>query len=321
MLKKFLLFSMLFFSFSYSYSYNFEDISIKNYMWNYKFYNYYNIDNLRFIVQAPLKTKENWDKRNESCEEAALFLAHYNTNNIQFDNNYADVEFQKMDNYQEKYMWIIKDKKHNINTNLIYLRDISIDKLQELAKGYYWYNDENSHIISNPSIDTLKYLISNDYLVITPWNTKTLWNPNFNQSTDSYHVIDLVWYDKYNFVTYDPGTAKWANYKYEYNIIIKWIRDNWDKILVLEWNINKNNIDFQEIYFEEQSKLFLKKLDEIIEKNPNNKKNIFKKISINLINKSKNKDEKISQLLSKLSNMIDNKHDEIAFDRYNKLND
>ncbi|MDP2395443.1 MAG: hypothetical protein Q8S84_05950 [bacterium] len=56
------------------------------------------------MVQAPLKTKENWDKHNESCEEAALFLAHTNINNIYFDINSADVEFQNMNDYEETKM-------------------------------------------------------------------------------------------------------------------------------------------------------------------------------------------------------------------------
>ncbi len=321
MLKKFLLLTVLFFICNNSYWYEFEDITIRNNIWNYKFYNYYNIDNLRFMVQAPLKTKENWDKNNESCEEAALFIANANTNNVYFDFNSADREFENMNNYEELKMWIIKDKKHNKNSNITYLRDISIEKMQELAIWFYWYDNKTSHIIKNPSIETIRYLIAHDYIVIAPSNTLTLWNPNFNQTTDSYHVIDLVWYDKINIVSFDPGTSKWANYKYENSIIIKWIRENWNKILLLEWKLNQNKLDFQDIYFTEKSKLFMNRLDELIEKNPNNKKNILKIVSQNLRKKSNNKDENISLLISKLLYTMDNKFDEMAFDTDEKLND
>lgn len=313
MFKKFLLFTVLFFTSNYSYSYNFSDNTFKNYILDYKFYNYYTIDNLKFMVQAPLKTKENWDKHNESCEEAALFLAHSNLNNIDFDFNLADKEFQKINYYEETQMWIIKDKKHKKESTITYLRDISIDKMQKLAIWYYWYNYKNSHIISSPSIETLKYLISHDYILIIPSNTRTLWNPNFNQSTDSYHVIDLVWYDNFNFISYDPWTSKWANYKYDNSTIIKWIRNNWDKILVLEWKINQNNIDFHEIFFEEKAKLFLNKLDNIIGKNPHNKEVILKRISYKLNVESKNVDEKLAKLLSQLVIKMDNKLDEFVF--------
>ncbi|MDP2090751.1 MAG: hypothetical protein Q8K30_04080 [Candidatus Gracilibacteria bacterium] len=321
MFKKIVFFIFLFFSYTLSYSYEFDDNAIKNYMGDYKFYNYYNIDNLRFMVQAPLKTKENWDKHNESCEEAALFLAHTNINNIYFDINSADVEFQNMNDYEETKMGIIKDKKHNINSSIIYLRDIHIDKMHELAIGYYGYSNKNSHIINNPSLETLRYLISHDYILIVPSNTLTLGNPNFNQSTNSYHVIDLIGYDINNFVSLDPGTSKGANYKYSNSIIMKGIRENGDKILVLEGKMNQNNIDFQQIYFNEKSKLFLRKLDEIIEENPKNKKNILKIISQKLSYKSKNTDEKLSQLLTKLVISLDNKFDELAFDRNGKLID
>ncbi|MDP2395442.1 MAG: hypothetical protein Q8S84_05945 [bacterium] len=85
--------------------------------------------------------------------------------------------------------------------------------------------------------------------------------------------------------------------------------------------MNQNNIDFQQIYFNEKSKLFLRKLDEIIEENPKNKKNILKIISQKLSYKSKNTDEKLSQLLTKLVISLDNKFDELAFDRNGKLID
>ncbi|MDD2871180.1 MAG: hypothetical protein PHS49_04270 [Candidatus Gracilibacteria bacterium] len=312
MLKKILLFTILFSNSYTSFSYEFYDDEFKSSIEDFRYYNYYSIDNMDFVVQAPLKTKANWDIHNESCEEAALFLAHYNTNNLKFDINFADKEFLKMDFYQENYMGIIKDKKHNVNTDLVYLRDISIEKLHELVKGFYDYTDDNSHIINKPSIETLKYLISNDYILVTPSNTKTLGNPNFNQATDSYHVIDLVGYNSSEFITLDPGTSRGAFYKYPYENIIKGIRENGDKILVLEGEINSNNVDFANInYLVKNNHLLekvLAKIEIILNKNPQKKEVILDKILAKIeyqIDNSKNNQSK--KLFTQLGSKLDEK--------------
>jgi len=136
-------------------------------------------------------------------------MVHFNMNDLYFDKYIADKEIDKLNDYQEFTMWIERNKYHNKDSWLLYLRDINIKEIQDVAKQFYWYTDENSHIINNPSLDTIKYLLSNDYMIIVPSYTKTLANPNFNLLTSSYHVINLIWYDEENFITFDPGTSKW----------------------------------------------------------------------------------------------------------------
>lgn len=320
MYKRFILFIIFFFVFNNSYSYNLSDNSFQGN--NLYYEKTYTIANLKFVVQAPLKTKDNWNKHYESCEEASLFLAHYNSNNIYFDSSSANSEFEKLNFYEENELWIIKDKRHNKESVLTYLRDISIEKMQKLAMWYYWYTYENSHIISSPSIETLKYLISKDYILIVPSNTKTLWNPNFNQSTDSYHVIDLIWYDKLNFISFDPWTSKWAYYKYDYSKVITWIRNNWDKILILEWKRNQKNIDFSNIDNQKQlsQKIdkILSKVDIILTKSPKQGEIILKKILTKIDSEISNlKNDDAKKMLSLLSQKLVTKLDELSFKKDN----
>lgn len=312
MFKKIFLFFLVFSFYSFSYSYDFNDYMIKKYADDFKYYNYYTIDNLNFLVQAPLKTKDNWNKHYESCEEATLLVAHYNSNWIYIDNISADSELDKINYFEEKVIWIVKDKYHNVNSNILYLRDISILKLHNLAKKFYHYTDENSHLVFNPSIDTIKYLISNNYILIVPSNTKTLANPNFNQDTDSYHVINLVWYDSSNFISLDSGTSKWAFYKYSYDKVINWIRDNWDVLLVLEWKINEKNVDFdwinKQIILEKKLDKILSKIDNIIKNNPKNSEKILKNILVKLNYKISNvKNNDVKDLLTSLQNSLNKK--------------
>ena len=244
MFIRFLILVSLLLTYSFSYSYNFNESTFKNYVWEYTFSSSYLIKNIKFVAQAPLQTKENWWKNYESCEEAALLMSNFNTNDIFFDKYVANKEINDLNDYQENTLWIARNKVHNKESGKLYLRDISIDEIHDLAKVYYWYTDNNSHILTSPSIETVKYLLANDYIIIAPSYTKTLNNPNYNLLTNSYHVINLVWYDETNFITFDPGTSKWAFYKYPFANVIKWIQENWDNILVLEWKRNNNNIKF-----------------------------------------------------------------------------
>lgn len=298
MFIRFFIFLTLLSVYSFSYSYEFSDTMFKYYVWNYDYKNSYVIDNLKFIAQAPLQTKENWWKNYESCEEASLLMSHFNINNIYFDKYTADKEIDSLNDYQEFSMWIERNKYHNKESWKLYLRDITIKEIQNVAKKYYWYTDVNSHVINNPSIETIKYLISNDFVLIVPSYTKTLANPNFNLLTNSYHVINLVWYDESNFIAFDPGTSKWENYRYPYKNVIDWIKQNWDDILVLEWKRNTGKIWFvsmiKEIELSKKVALMMSRINKVLDKNANRKEILLKNVLANidkLAKKEKNSDK------------------------------
>ncbi|MDD2871179.1 MAG: C39 family peptidase [Candidatus Gracilibacteria bacterium] len=245
------------------------------YVGDYNYKDTYTIDNVKFIAQAPLQTKENWGKNYESCEEAALIMSHYNMNDIYFDKYVADKVIDQLNDYQEFTLGTERNKIHNPNSKQLYIRDITIREIQKLAKLYYGYTDKNSHIISNPSEETIKYLISNDYVIIVPSYTKTLANPNFNLLTNSYHVINLVGYDKSNFIAHDPGTSKGELYKYPYKNVLKGIQENGDDILVLEGKRNQDHISFgyinDKIVLAKRVSLVLNRVNKILDKYPDKK--------------------------------------------------
>ncbi len=320
---KFFIFILLLFVYSFSYSYNFNNNTFNYYIWEYIYEKSYIIDNVKFIAQAPLQTKENWFKNYESCEEAALIMSHFTINDIYYDEFIADKEIDKLNDYQEFTLWIERNKVHNVDSNKLYIRDITIKEIQNVAKLYYWYTESNSHIINSPSLETIKYLLSNDYIVIIPSYTKTLANPNFNLLTNSYHVINLVWYDENQFITHDPGTSKGAFYKYDYSIILEWIKQNWDDILILEWKINKDNIDFKdindEIIVSRKVNLIFNKINRLLDKQTNNQEEFLTKILDNLRkNNQNNFDDKNSKLFSALDIKIRNRL-EMIIDRRKNL--
>lgn len=249
-MKYIVLFMLLFSFISQAEAYEFH----VNTKWKYNFLNdlelsrpsWYTIPNTIFYPQAPLETKDNWYIHYESCEEASIFLAHFNINSTKFDREYMNTQINNMNNYQEK-IWIPVNKIHIPDTGRLYLRDITIPEINHyLAKGYYGYNEENSHIINNPNIELLEYLISKNYIIIIPTHTDFLKNPRMNW--DTYHVIDLIWYDRDNFISLEVGTGIWNKYKYDKLDIISGIRSNWNEILILEWNINRWNIWFDRLY-------------------------------------------------------------------------
>ncbi len=312
MFFRFLVLITLLLTYNFSYSYNFSDSSFKKYVWNYTYSSSHLIQNINFTAQAPLGTKDNWWKNYESCEEASLMMSHFNINSINFDKYSADKEIDAMNDYQEFKIWIERNKVHNVESGKLYLRDITINEIHDLAKSYYGYNDNNSHIISNPTLETVKYLLSNDFIIIVPSYTKTLWNPNFNLLTNSYHVIDLVWYDEQNFITFDPGTSKWAFYKYPFQNVLKWIQENWDNILVLEWKINKAKIAFNDINekvtIERKVNLVYARINKILDSNTKTQEQALRNILANLKKpKENNVVDENSKLLSALTVKLDEK--------------
>lgn len=312
MFFRFLILITLLLTYNLSYSYNFSDSTFKNYVWEYSSNSTYLIKNITFTAQAPLGTKENWWKNYESCEEASLMMSHFNINSITFDKYSADKEIDAMNYFQEFKIWTERNKLHNVESGKLYLRDITVNEIQDLAKTYYWYTDENSHVLNSPSVDTIKYLLSNDYIIIVPSYTKTLANPNFNLLTNSYHVIDLVWYDESNFIAFDPGTSRWAFYKYPFYNVLKWIQENWDDILILEWKINQNKVNFwginEKIVIDRKVNLVYARINKILDNNEKTQELALRKILVNLKKPKINSvEDENSKLLSALTVKLDEK--------------
>lgn len=214
----------------------------------------------KFYTQAPFSTKKNWYKHYESCEEASIYLLHNNINWNKISAKYMDENIDKMNIYQEN-IWISVNKIHSPKVKKLYLRDISIFEIDKhLAKEYYWYDETNSHIIKSPNESIIKYLLSKWYSLIIPNHTDFLKNPHL--ITRTYHVIVLTWYNERYFYSLEPATIRWSYFRYDISDIISGIKNNWDWVLVLEWSLNKWNIDFKYLKskkdFKRKSELLLK---------------------------------------------------------------
>ncbi|MDP2090752.1 MAG: C39 family peptidase [Candidatus Gracilibacteria bacterium] len=286
MFFRFLVLITLLLTYNFSYSYNFSDSTFKKYNGEYSFSDRYTIPNVKFIAQAPLQTKENWFINYESCEEAALLMSHFTINDMYYDKNVANEEINKLNYYQEFVLGTERNKIHNPQSKQLYIRDITIQEIHTLAKLYYGYTDENSHILNNPSIETIKHLVSNDYILIVPSYTKTLANPNFNLLTNSYHVINIIGYDENNFVTHDPGTSKGESYLYPFQNVLTGIKENGNDVLILEGNKNKGRIDFnlinEKILLEQRANLVVGKINKFIEKKGTKPEDGIKKVLENI---------------------------------------
>lgn len=92
------------------------------------------------------------------------------------------------------------------------------------------YTNFNATVVTNPTIEGIKYEIDNNRPVISLHRGFDLNNPNieFSPTLSSYHTIVIVGYDDSDntFITHDPGDEiSGENHKYKYSTIMNSLHD------------------------------------------------------------------------------------------------
>ncbi len=182
--------------------------------------NYYKIENVPFVSQAPTGA---WDAyHNETCEEAAALTAIYYKDGIQVDNAKIEEDLIKLTDWQDS----------NWGGNF----ELSVYDLQKLIKSFY---NRDSQVINNPTLEDIKKQLVDNNPVIIPASGRTLNNPNYTGLGPVYHMLVLIGYDDSQnaFITEDIGITKGENYTFPYDVIMNSIHD------MPKWQENKDSIN------------------------------------------------------------------------------
>ena len=163
--------------------------------------------NVPFTSQAPLA---DWNETfKEACEETAALIVHYYYQNKTFAPQTATEEILKMVDWQEK------------NWGGHY--DLTASQTAALIKNYFGY--KKVEIINNPTVDDIKYHISEKRPVIVPAAGQLLGNPYFRTPGPIYHMLVINGYIDDKFITNDPGTKRGENFLYDDDTIMDAMHD------------------------------------------------------------------------------------------------
>lgn len=156
--------------------------------------------NVQFIPQGPLDPgPAHWALHKESCEEAAILMAH----------DYLLGRTVTMQQANEEIFELVDWQKDNFGDE----HDIYADEVKQVLEGFYDHSDVR--IIKDASIDDLKKQLSAGRPVIVPSIAKYLHNPRYYDQ--DYHMFVVVGYTQDRIIANDNGTTWGEDYPYPYD--------------------------------------------------------------------------------------------------------
>jgi hypothetical protein len=160
-----------------------------------------------FAQQAPFG---NWDElHQEACEEASMIIADSYFDDQPLDERIMETKIQAFIAWQQKQGYKV---------------DLSA---QEMVDTFQSYFKRKARIVTEVTVDRIKYELAQNNLVVVPAAGRQLYNPNFKHPGPIYHVVVVVGYDNKGFIVHDVGTRKGKNYHYSFETFINAIHD-WD---------------------------------------------------------------------------------------------
>ncbi|MBD3282599.1 MAG: hypothetical protein GF387_03290 [Candidatus Portnoybacteria bacterium] len=161
-----------------------------------------------FIVQAPFG---NWDNPifQDACEEASLLMAFnwINGTDIGLDEAYQEI------------IEIARFEEINYGSFV----DRSAADTAVLMEDYFGYSDVS--VVYDFGIEDIKKELEAGNLVIAPMNGRAVGNPHYTTPGPERHMIVIIGYDSYDFITNDPGTQYGEGYRYGQEAFFNAIRD------------------------------------------------------------------------------------------------
>ena len=153
-----------------------------------------------YTVQAPYA---NWKVHEESCEEAALLMAHQYLQGARADIDPATADRE----IRAQKAWQIKNWGAE--------RDLSIQKIGDLAQAYY---GDQSKLIPEISVNQIKAEISAGRPVLVPVMTQSLKNSHYSPG-NVYHILLIKGYDSNGVITNDAGVKEGKDWHYSWDIL------------------------------------------------------------------------------------------------------
>lgn len=165
-----------------------------------------NLD-IPFFAQAPDGDRSL--PRRETCEEASLILVSAFLDETPLTKQEFKNQIQEMVDLQNQLFW------QYIDTSVA-----QTDTLYKTIKPSW-----KTKIIDNPTIEDLKYELTQWHPIVAPFAWKILNNPHYANGWPRYHMLVIRWYDQQNFYTNDVGTSQWNNFPYTYNNLMNALHD------------------------------------------------------------------------------------------------
>lgn len=159
----------------------------------------------------------------ETCEEASALIAINYIRGISMSKTQFRDELLKMVDWQNENLWFYKDTW--------------VDDTGKILSEYFDFT--NFAILENPTIDDIKYEISQKNIIISPFYASNL-NPYYSWSGPDYHFMVITGYTPDSFIVHDVWTQRWEDYHYNQNTLYNRIHDfdseniqNWAKRLIV----------------------------------------------------------------------------------------
>lgn len=163
-----------------------------------------------FASQAPLGV---WDPINdEACEEASMIGAFHYYTGQSLTNEIMDQKIKALVAWQG-------EKGYRV--------DLSASETVTVLKDYFGVQ---ARLVSEVTVDRIKYELAHNRLVLVPVAGRLLGNPYFQQPGPIYHMLIIRGYDDRDFITNDPGTRRGEGFHYRQSVIIDAIHD-WNHAL------------------------------------------------------------------------------------------
>lgn len=187
------------------------------------------------ILWYPQAPFANWEKQNESCEEASASLLYRNTHGVlRVGPEDFDAELDHINAFEES-QGIPKNKVIKLKSGVekAYVADLSIEQIADLLlEKYFHFKSENVFILTRPTTEQMESLLDNNFMLIVPVNTFEVNNHYANHAT--YHVMPIVGYDDHSFLSLDVSTKKGFKLPYEKNLLLQSIHNNSDRVLFVD---------------------------------------------------------------------------------------
>jgi hypothetical protein len=171
---------------------------------------------VQFIPQGPLDSgAAHWALHKESCEEAAMLMAH----------NYSLGRTVTMQQANDEIFELVDWQVRHFGDE----HDIYADEVSQVLKGFYGHNDVR--IIQEATVEDIKAQLSAGYPVIVPSIAKYLKNPRYYDQ--DYHMFLLVGYTADRIIAHDNGTTWGDNYPYPYDDLMQAISSAGGDVIVV----------------------------------------------------------------------------------------
>lgn len=155
-----------------------------------------------YTVQAPFA---NWNIHEESCEEAALLMAHqYVTSMNEQAPAWYDARLREM-KLQQRNAWGEE-------------RDLTITEMDAL-----WdlsFSRPGPTLRERADVSSLRWHLAHQRVVILPVMSHQLRNPHYGPKS-VYHMVTLIGYEGDSFIVHDPGIKQGRAWVYPTSVIME----------------------------------------------------------------------------------------------------